>query len=49
MNNNAFSGCSIFIFDDVERVNDLETYKQFLKHVSTQYKISETNIITSVK
>jgi hypothetical protein len=43
------SGCSIFIFDDVERVNDLETYKQFLKHVSTQYKISETNIITSVK
>lgn len=43
------SGCSIFVFDDVERPNDLETYKQFLNVVSKRFKVVETNIIRSVK
>ena len=43
------SGCQIIIFDDVERPNDLETYKQFLNMILTRCKIVETNIIISVK
>lgn len=43
------SGCSIILFDDVERANDLATYKEFLNIISEEYKVKETNIITSVK
>lgn len=43
------SDCSIIIFDDVERPNDFETYKQFLSAISAQFKVLETKVLTSSK
>lgn len=43
------SGCRYVIFDDVERPNDLQTYRQVLDHVSQTQTVLDTGIITQVK
>ena len=43
------SGCSIIIFDDVERPNDFETYKQFLSAISGRFVVLETKVLTYKK
>lgn len=43
------SGCSIIVFDDVERKNDFECYNEILEQLGKVLKIKETQVIKGEK